>query len=221
MISFPDVLDFDSIGNLQLEKYVSLYSKTKNWELVVDEVKINNVPLDIYRWPMVTNEFCKDIIKDAELFGDWTSNRHDHYPTHDILLEKFGYNDVYNLILDNYLHTVARYIWGLEGDPWLRMETESFIVKYDNGSAGNMNNLAIHSDGCEYSCILSLNEDYEGGGTWFPKQNTLIKNNTGTVSLFPQMVTHRHGARPVESGVRYIITTFCYRECGRRRHRKN
>ena len=54
----------------------------------------------------------------------------------------------------------------------------------------------------------SLNENFDGGGTYFERQKFLLKNQTGHVSIHPGNITHRHGARPIENGVRYVLVTF-------------
>ena len=50
--------------------------------------------------------------------------------------------------------------------------------------------------------------EYEGGGTWFRRQKKLIKNNIGYATLHPGNITHKHGARAVTKGTRYIIVSF-------------
>ena len=88
------------------------------------------------------------------------------------------------------------------------MKSENFIAKYNNTSLGAQSFLACHQDASRYSFGVSLNIDYEGGGTWYPRQNKLIKLPTGYAVLHPSP-THRHGARPVIEGTRYILISFC------------
>jgi hypothetical protein len=88
------------------------------------------------------------------------------------------------------------------------MENESFIVKYDLDSEGYQADLSIHHDLADYTFVLGLNDEYEGGGTWFPRQKVLINRDVGGVTVHPS-ITHRHGARAVTSGTRYVLITFC------------
>ena len=85
-------------------------------------------------------------------------------------------------------------------------EGENFIIKYKPGEQAG---LALHHDHSEFTCLTSLNEEYEGGGTWFYNQKTLIKNKIGEMVFHPGTITHLHGGRPVTAGVRYIIVSFC------------
>jgi hypothetical protein len=187
---------------------ISPFILSKEWELMVDSVTENGIKLELYSWPLVTDTFCKKLIEDAESYGNWTSGRHDYYPTHDILLTDIGYANLYDEILNEYAHPTARWIWSLEGSNWETMKVESFIVKYDNMSKDAQNYLSIHHDYADYTFVLGLNDNYEGGGTWFPRQKYLIDNPAGIVTLHPT-ITHRHGARPVTDGIRYALISFC------------
>ena len=57
--------------------------------------------------------------------------------------------------------------------------------------------------------LVKLNDEYDGGGTWFPKYNKLIDpSRIGTATLHPGIITHRHGARQVYAGRRYVLVSF-------------
>ena len=83
---------------------------------------------------------------------------------------------------------------------------ENFIIKYEStGQAA----LELHHDSSDFTILTALNDDFEGGGTWFHNQKTLVKNPVGGATFHPGAITHLHGGRPVSSGVRYIIVSFC------------
>ena len=191
-------IDFDDRKNIHHD------SQTRQWDLIVDEIEGK----ELFKWPLVTPQFCEEIIFQSEEYGQWTSDRHDNYPTHDILLKDFGYDDIYNDILDKYAHPVVRHLWGLTGEKYDNMNCENFIVKYDTFSEGWQNSLYIHHDQSEYTFLLTLNDGFEGGGTWFPRQKVLLQNEIGHIALHPT-ITHRHGARSVTHGTRYVLISFC------------
>jgi glycosyltransferase involved in cell wall biosynthesis len=191
-------------SNNDINKYMDHRIRGKEWDLYIDSIEKNGVSLELYSWPLVTEDFCSDIIQKAELCGEWTTDRHEYYPTHDILLEKFGYQGIWNSILSEYAHPVVAHIWGLSG---YTVENECFIVKYDLQSEGFQPDLGLHHDQSDYTLVVGLNDEYEGGGTWFPKQKVLINRDIGQVTLHPN-VTHKHGARAVISGIRYVLVTF-------------
>ena len=173
---------------------------TKEWDLILDEP----AP-DIFSWPLLNKDYCAEIIRRAESVGDWKSDRHAVYPTTDLLLEAFDFNEEYSSILTEYVYPAAIHKWKLEGKQWNNLSFESFIVKY---TPNNQNHLSLHHDGSRITAILTLNDDFSGGGTYFDKQDFLLKRGVGSVSIHPGTITHRHGARPIEAGVRYTIVTF-------------
>ena len=60
----------------------------------------------------------------------------------------------------------------------------------------------------DISLILYLNEEFEGGGLYFPKYNLTVRPRTGTVVTFPSCHEYVHGALPVTQGVRYVIVSW-------------
>ena len=189
-----------------IDNYIDQRIKGKQWDLYVDTIEQNGISLEMYNWPLTTKDFCYELIHQSELHGKWTVGRHDHYPTHDMLLKDFGYKEIWDSILFEYAHPVVSHIWTLEG--YKKMENESFIVKYDLDSEGYQADLSIHHDLADYTFVMGLNNEYEGGGTWFPRQKVLINSDVGVVTVHPT-ITHRHGARAVTSGIRYVLITFC------------
>ena len=114
-------------------------------------------------------------------------------------------------VQQQFLYPVAIHVWQLQGKAWSEgIRSENFLVRYRPDEQGH---LSIHHDDSSYSTTIGLNEpevDFEGGGTWFPKQKILANPQKGECSLFP-MPTHRHGGRPTTKGTRYIIVSFCTR----------
>jgi hypothetical protein len=53
-----------------------------------------------------------------------------------------------------------------------------------------------------------LNDEFEGGGTYFEEQQLLSNGGVGSFTLHPGNITHRHGARAVTAGVRYVLISF-------------
>ena len=86
------------------------------------------------------------------------------------------------------------------------MVSENFIARYHPYAQYH---LSLHHDASQITTVITLNEDFEGGGTYFPNQNSKLKGNKGDMSIHPGQITHWHGGLPVESGQRYIIVSFC------------
>ncbi|APB35258.1 Membrane-associated proteoglycan Leprecan [Gloeomargarita lithophora Alchichica-D10] len=55
-----------------------------------------------------------------------------------------------------------------------------------------------------------LNGDFTGGETYFDRQNVTVKPEPGAVVVFPAYYTHPHQSLPVQSGVKYALTTWLF-----------
>lgn len=175
--------------------------RSKNWELYVQEELLN-----IYTIPAFTEEFCDFIIDEAESCNCWTVDRHESYPTTDMVLRTIGLGETYHEILKKYFWPLSAKIFKLEEESWLDMNSENFIARYHPYAQYH---LSLHHDASQITTVVTLNEDFEGGGTYFPNQNAKLKGKKGDVSIHPGQITHWHGGLPVEAGQRYIIVSFC------------
>jgi hypothetical protein len=178
MITTPELFAYKIDPLKWSKKMIAPGTRDMNWDLVIE-----NMGSEIYTFPLFTEEFCSMVIEHAEKTGNWTKARHKFYPTTDI----------------------ARHIWKLEGTSWCEnISSEDFIARYISSEQAALD---IHQDHADYTFTVGLNSDYEGGGTWFPRQQILANPKSGYASLFPS-VTHRHGGRPTTKGTRYIIVSF-------------
>lgn len=182
------------------KKFLTVDSNSLSWPLVVDELAEH-----IYIFPLFTPSACKGIIEAAEADGRWTTKRHAFYPTTDMLASNLGgLGEIMSCIIKNYVHVMIQQMTNWKRDvSTLRHET--FIVKYTPEA---QNHLALHHDSSAYSVVVGLNDGFEGGGTFFKKQNMLLKPPVGTAVVHPGLFTHEHGARPISSGTRYVIVSF-------------
>ncbi len=60
----------------------------------------------------------------------------------------------------------------------------------------------------DYSAVLCLNDNYEGGHTTFPEQDIEYSGRTGRVIIFPSGRSHPHGVTEVTSGLRYTFAMW-------------
>jgi hypothetical protein len=191
----------DSDWNSWVQKYISPVMIQKDFELMVDELGPN-----IVEFPLFTDRFCEEFIQLAETKGEWTMGRHEFYPTNDMLMETLGIKAIYTRVIQEFVAPLATWYWTLEGQGWDNVQDESFVIRYRPDKQGQ---LSIHHDYSSYTIGVKLNDEFEGGGTFFPKYgvNAIPKRN-GNAFLHPGMITHRHGGRPVYSGTRYIAVSF-------------
>ena len=112
---------------------------------------------------------------EANKLDKWTKERHDYYPTTDILLESIGLDKTYSKVLKEFVYPCAIHKWQLHGKPWPDLSSENFMIKYQEDVQGH---LSLHHDSGLISCVLTLNRDFEGGGTWFWRQQKVHKGNS-------------------------------------------
>jgi len=60
----------------------------------------------------------------------------------------------------------------------------------------------------DYSILLYLNDEYEGGEIQFSRQLYTIKPKSGMLVIFPSDNRYMHGALPTLSGIRYAIVSW-------------
>jgi len=198
--TYYEILDTSNWEEWKL-KYVNLSVAKGEYDLMVTDLGDN-----IFSFPLFTEKFCKEAIALSEGLDRWTIDRHEHYPTNDVLLQDIGLNDIYNRVLNEVVRPLAIHIWKLEGSQWDAFSSENFMARY---LTTRQSHLSIHHDRSHLTMVVKLNDEFIGGGTWFPNSNKLVNPKAiGTAVLHPGMITHRHGARPIELGRRYINVSF-------------
>ena len=153
----------------------------------------------------LSDKQCDNIIKEAISYADlhgWTCKRHDKYPTTDNKFQTSWQN--YNCVEKKVKKILFKKITKMYkvNKKYLGIN-EMFIAKYHMNGQKDLN---FHKDGSEFSFIVTLNNDYEGGGTYFDKNKKLYKLKKGDCLLFSGQ--NRHCGKPIESGERYILTGF-------------
>lgn len=63
----------------------------------------------------------------------------------------------------------------------------------------------------DISVVGYLNDDFEGGETYFDRQNVRVKPLAGAVLVFPAYFSHPHQSLPVTKGQKYAFTTWLFR----------
>jgi len=87
---------------------------------------------------------------------------------------------------------------------------EGFLTKWDVGSSAGLH--VDNHDGyefLEYSTVVYLNDDFEGGEIYFPRLKFTYKPNKGDAVIFPcNSVDYVHGVTEVTSGTRYTLAMW-------------
>jgi len=60
----------------------------------------------------------------------------------------------------------------------------------------------------EFGSVLYLNDDFNGGETYYVHHNKEIKPKAGRLVIHPGDESHRHGVRAADGGTRYTLSSF-------------
>jgi len=198
------VLNYEDDGWDDLFLAPELLSSGYEYKLIAD-----NPCFGVYTMPLFSSKFCNDLLAELKTFDNWTEGRHENYPTNDVLIENFNKDlaEIYASTIKNIIVPTVDSLYDTTINK-KRLKCETFIIRYNPDIQGS---LKLHHDASTFTSLVTLSAptDYVGGGTFFPEHKTLLKGKQGEVALHPGALTHKHGGRPITSGERYLIVSFC------------
>ena len=154
-----------------------------------------------------TVDMCRYIISECEKYavnnGGWTTKRHDNYPTTDLPVDKI--QSIFGLILES-MTTIIKKLkksYNLNENIDININ-DLFVVKYE---AASQNYLELHHDGSflSFNILLSDNNDFEGGGTYFDDGLTAYLEQ-GDILIHSSKI--KHSGLPITKGTRYLLVGF-------------
>jgi len=159
----------------------------------------------------ITPETSQWLIDEAEKSGKWESMYGDKFPGQEIRIREFSMEfwDALEAHFKRHINPQIEKYWFPLLMYGLR---DAFIIKYSPGTQDRLN---CHHDASLVSGIVRLNDDYEGGDTYFYRQKySNINIPKGTLLLWPGQVTHGHEGRPVTKGTKYSLVIWTARKQG-------
>lgn len=176
---------------------------------VVPDVFLSDVPI-------FSADECERMVLAAEAHATmhgWTTARHYSVPTTDVPLQAIpDALRVFNGAMPRIAAMLREQFPTFVGRACVH---DAFLVKYDADDPANARcALPEHTDESEVSLTLSLNDAFEGGGTFFPSSSApceglVVRPQRGHCLSFPGG-TCRHAGEPIAHGVRYVIAAFLY-----------
>ncbi|XP_050059539.1 procollagen-lysine,2-oxoglutarate 5-dioxygenase isoform X1 [Aphis gossypii] len=173
---------------------------------------------DVFWFPIVTEQFCREFIEIMENFGQWSDGTnndprldtgYEAVPTRDIHMKQVGLQKVWLEFLRLFVSRLQEHVYlGYYSDGPPR-SVMNFVVKYNPlGQAS----LRPHHDSSTYTINIALNspgKDYQGGGCHFLRYKCKVTNmKVGWMLMHPGRLTHYHEGLEVTNGTRYIMISF-------------
>ena len=136
---------------------------------------------EVNTFPLFTKKFCRMIIEEVENFDEFIGehegvNKKRPYTTTDSHLDcypgrheddvplSFLYDDIKSV----YIHPILSYVWGFQ----VKDDENSWVARYN---PDEQKHLKFHTDDAVCASVVSLNNNFEGGGTIFLRQKTKIE----------------------------------------------
>ncbi len=169
---------------------IMLYDKNKKFKILKN---------------LVPDYKCNKLINEGEVYASknkWSTKRHGNYPTTDNKFDENWncYHYFENLVKTKIYDTLFK-LYKVDISKLYILEL--FLVKYDEKG---QKSLDFHVDETEFSFIITLNNDFKGGGTLFKDTNRLIQPNKGDCLVFSGR--NKHKGNVITGGTRYILAGF-------------
>jgi hypothetical protein len=125
-------------------------------------------------------------------------------------------SEYYNVLLDPRSIFYSKMIKGANlNEHYDNYEPDGSIFIPSNHDHNTINKLGFESD---FSGLLYLNDNYEGGEIVFPKQNISLKPKPGTLIFFSGDMNFPHSVNEVLHGSRYNLVSFFWRSEYRKKY---
>jgi len=162
----------------------------------------------IYVVKFLQPEYCAALIRVAEKYGDWNSKSKGDYGKGMTLPLDF-----IPLIERNYSQAVQKYLFPVAKKLFPKFNPthhdEVYILRY-RADKGKQQGMEAHYDSEPLACILTLNREFQGGGTYYPKWDFTALAETGEMLLYPGGLSHLHGGKKITAGKRYALLHALY-----------
>jgi hypothetical protein len=114
---------------------------------------------------------------------------------------------------ENYTKAVKKYLFPVASQLFPTFNPthhdEVYILRYIAGKK-DQEAMDHHYDAEPLACILTLNDQFKGGGTHFPKFKLTVVAEPGVMLLYPGGLSHLHGGKKITAGRRYALLHALY-----------
>lgn len=119
-----------------------------------------------------------------------------------------GLVDTFNEMIDRHIVPLTQLIWPTY---CMKIRRIPYILRYDASDDSLLSGMNLHWEQMAMAMSVYLNDDFEGGGTFFPRWDlTTGLKETGAAIFYPGGVSHEHGAVEISRGRRYVLICDFY-----------
>ncbi|ETV97571.1 hypothetical protein, variant [Aphanomyces invadans] len=173
--------------------------------------------------PLLTKDECANVVDIVHAFhretldGRWGTVRHSSVKTTDVAVEDIpSLRPWLKVLLQSRVYPFLHACFPSLADHTTMMDPvtmqsrcrvhDAFIVRYDE--VDESLSLPEHNDTSVTSVVVSLNDRFQGGGTWFEALGHVVDADVGHAVAFAGPL--RHGGHAITSGCRLILVLFLY-----------
>ncbi|XP_071946105.1 procollagen-lysine,2-oxoglutarate 5-dioxygenase 1-like isoform X2 [Antedon mediterranea] len=193
-----------------------LYLRPDYWDTLNEKTDIESPCPDVYRFPLVSDLYAKQMIEELNAFGEWSNGDnkdprlnggYENVPTRDIHMNQIGFEKQWLYLVKTYVAPIQERLY--PGYYTKAFAIMNFVVRY---KPEEQPFLRPHHDSSTFTLNMALNRhgiDYEGGGCRFLRYNCNITDSTvGQTLIHPGRLTHYHEGLLTTKGTRYIMVSF-------------
>ena len=164
----------------------------------------------------LTSEECSLLIEYYH-YAEKRTDGLDHFKNCSVSLHKIKYDNIRNLI-EKFHYKLGATITKRYNESAIFPEFTNLVFwKKGKGMPSHYDAATSDVSARDYSCILYLNDDYEGGETYFKKSRISLNQKSispkkGSILLFPSDKKHLHGVNKVKEGERYTLASWWTRD---------
>ena len=173
----------------------------------------------IYAFRLFTPEFCRLLIDEAEHSGQWRTEADVEENPYCVVAEYCEPDTTQHLDkmpgLDAvYEQVIVRHLKPLMEQMWVTFKLQKisppYVLKY-SAEPDAIRAMALHHDLETLTLVTYLNEEFTGGGTYFPRWNYHTgKPKPGSAILYPGGLSHEHEGVAITEGTRYLLCGSFY-----------
>jgi hypothetical protein len=185
-----------------LEKFSSILSKKISITSLnfASETQLQEIAQDIWTVPFFSKTMCQEIVDllEGQYQKEFVIKEEDYFPTPELEVENFD-TVLMNATEQYYLDTIRNTLSDIYSIP-----STPISAQYISKICSLDEYFDIHHDLAKFAMTIKLNDNFEGGDLYFPRQNFSAKNiPIGNILIWPGQVTHPYTVKPVTKGNRY------------------